>query len=371
MDMKELKEKLQSLLKEIEEALKIIDLDEKKSELLKLEKESQSEGFWNDSEKAKKAMKEISDLTNSIAEWENISKETSEALNLFEITKESEHEIVKELTEKADELEGQYRRLEIELFLSGKYDKENAIVSIYSGAGGTEAQDWAEMLLRMYLRYAEKNEMETKIVHIMPGDEAGLKSVTVEISGLHAFGLLKNERGVHRLVRLSPFDADHARHTSFALVEVYPEIEEEQFEMDEKDLKIETFRASGHGGQSVNTTDSAVRITHLPTGLTASCQKERSQLQNKQFALKVISSKLKLLEEERKKEEVQEIRGETISAEWGSQIRSYVLHPYNLVKDLRTGHETSNTQAVLDGDIADFIDSNLKKVKSKEDNGKS
>lgn len=366
--MKELRDRYEDLYRKIVEARNILDLEDERAKLLDLEKKSLEESFW-DNPDAKNVMKNISDLRTHIEDWDEIYNKVKDSKEILEVTKESEHDIVKELEDNIGLLEKKYSKLENQIFLGEKYDKSNAIFSIYSGAGGDDAQDWSEMLLRMYLRYAEKFGFEAKIVHIASGDQAGIKSVTVEVSGLYAFGYLKNERGVHRLVRLSPFDSDHARHTSFALVEIYPELEEKEFSIDEKDLKIETFRASGHGGQSVNTTDSAVRITHLPTGLTASCQNERSQLQNKAFALKMLISKLKVLEEEEKKKEAEEIRGETISAEWGNQIRSYVLHPYNMVKDLRTGFETANTQAVLDGEIADFIDANLKLVKRIEDKG--
>lgn len=359
--MKELIQNLEDLDKRVKKAFSILDFDKDKKELTELENESVKPGFWDEPEKAKSVMQKISDIQKHLKTWEEIKLQTDEIIELAKITKENEHDIVKDIEKKYEELSAQFEKMEFQLLLGGKYDKNDALVSIYSGAGGTEAQDWAEMLLRMYLRFFEREGFNSKIIHITSGEEAGIKNVTVEVSGSHAFGYLKAERGVHRLVRLSPFDADNARHTSFALVEVFPEIEEEEYELDEKDLKIDTFRASGHGGQSVNTTDSAVRITHIPSGIVTSCQNERSQLQNKNFALKMLKSKLKVLEEEQKSEKMKEIRGETISAEWGSQIRSYVLHPYNMVKDLRTGHETSDTKAVLDGDLIKFIEAYLEK----------
>lgn len=357
--MKELIQNIEDLKKRIKKAFSILNLDKEKDELSELEASSLKPEFWDEPEKAKNIMQKISTIQKHIKDWEDIKTQTEELLELAKITKENEHDIIKDITEKYKDLREKFEKMEFQLLLGGKYDKENALLSIYSGAGGTEAQDWAEMLLRMYLRFAEKEGFETEITHISSGEEAGIKSVTVEVRGPYAFGYLKAERGVHRLVRLSPFDADKARHTSFALVEVFPELKEEEFKIDEKDIKIETFRASGHGGQSVNTTDSAVRITHLPTGITASSQKERSQLQNKNFAMKVLASKLKLLEEEKKLEKIKEIRGEAISAEWGNQIRSYVLHPYNMVKDLRTNYETTDTKGVLDGDIIKFIEAYL------------
>jgi len=357
---KELREKFKRLLTKIKEAIEVVALEKDKDRLKDLEENITKPDFWDNSEEARRTMLELSELKNHIEKWEEVLKETVDSLELLEITQETEHDIFNELKKGAELIEKNYEELEELLLMNGEYDKFSTILSIYSGAGGTDSQDWAEMLLRMYLRYAEKENFTTNIISITPGEEAGIKNVSVEVKGLYSYGFLKNERGVHRLVRLSPFDADNARHTSFALVEVYPILEGKDYNLKEDDLRIETFRASGHGGQSVNTTDSAVRITHLPTGLTASCQNERSQLQNKNLAMKVLVSKIRVLEEEKKKKEAEEIRGESISAEWGSQIRSYVLHPYNMVKDLRTGYETSNTQKVLDGDISDFIDANLK-----------
>ncbi|MCL5093848.1 MAG: peptide chain release factor 2 [Patescibacteria group bacterium] len=358
--MKEFEEGFLTLKKNTEEAIKILNLNKEKEALKGLEEETLSPDFWKNETEARQKMQNIALLKKHIETWENFLKEINDSLEIARLTSEKEHEIINELKERLENYRKKYEELETELLLSESYDKNNAILSIYSGAGGTEAQDWAEMLLRMYLRYSEKEGFIAKIVSISPGDQAGIKSVSVQVSGLFAYGFLKYERGVHRLVRLSPFDADHARHTSFALVEIFPEIEETEIKIDEKDLKIDTFRASGHGGQGVNTTDSAVRITHLPTGITVTCQNERSQMQNKAFAMKMLVSRLKVYQEEKRTEEEQEIRGKAVSAEWGNQIRSYVLHPYNMVKDLRTGYETSNTSQVLDGEIREIIDSELK-----------
>jgi len=255
----------------------------------------------------------------------------------------------------------QIHELELKAILSGPYDQNNGLLSLHAGAGGTEAQDWAEMLLRMFERFSERRGFKYQILEISPGGEAGIKSATIKISGPYAFGYLKSEAGVHRLVRLSPFDADKARHTSFVLVEVIPEIEQtSNIEIDEKDLKIDVYRSRGHGGQGVNTTDSAVRITHNPTGIVVACQNERSQLQNKMTALKILQSRLLALKLKKQKEASDKLRGEHISAGWGNQIRSYVLHPYKQVKDHRTGFTSTNPEEVLNGNLDGFIESFLK-----------
>ncbi len=284
---------------------------------------------------------------------------------LLELAIEAEREdtggLKAEIENQHNKLNQDFAKLEFYLLLNGKYDQQNSIMTIHSGTGGVEAQDWAAMLLRMYLRFCERRGWLVKVLDQSTGDEAGIKSVTLEVIGRYAYGYLKAEAGVHRLVRLSPFDADHLRHTSFALVEVLPQLDDlEEIEIDPKDIRVDTFMSSGHGGQSVNTTYSAVRIVHLPTKITVSCQNERSQTQNKATAMKILKSKLHALNEEKRQAEKQKIRGSYASAEWGNQIRSYVLHPYHMVKDHRTKNQTGDTSSVLDGKIDSFIESYLK-----------
>lgn len=302
-------------------------------------------------------MRRAARLRASIDPWLQTHQRLLDALELAELEDEG---MLADLEAEADALQHEVDRLMFRAKLSGKYDAEDAYLAVHAGAGGTDAQDWAEMVLRMYLRWAERRGFKTEIVSEMPGDEAGIKSATVSIQGDYAYGYLRSERGVHRLVRLSPFDSNHRRHTSFCLVEVWPDVQEDvDIEIDEKDLQIETFRSSGAGGQNVQKNETAVRITHLPTGLVVSCQNERSQTQNKERALQVLKMRLLDLERQKQEEEFAALKGEHVSAAWGNQIRSYVLHPYQLVKDLRTGYETGNTQAVLDGDLDDFMEAYL------------
>lgn len=284
-------------------------------------------------------------------------------MELAQLVDNNDSKIEQEIVNKFQFYQIQFKSLEFNVLFSGKFDKNNAILSIHAGTGGVDAQDWAQMLRRMYLRFCEKHEFSAIIVDETIGNEAGIKSCTLEINGLYAYGWFKSENGVHRLVRISPFDAEKMRHTSFVLVEVVPEIEEtEIIEIKDSDLKIEVMRAGGHGGQSVNTTDSAVRITHLPTGITVKCQNERSQAQNKAMALKIIKSKLLLIQEQQLQEKRQQLKGEYRQAQWGNQIRSYVLQPYHLVKDHRSNLEITDTEAVLDGEIETLIESYLRHI---------
>ncbi|EKE20931.1 MAG: hypothetical protein ACD_7C00427G0007 [uncultured bacterium] len=305
-------------------------------------------------------MQEIETLKKIVKKVEENSKQIDYLLEILEVV-DSEKE-KKDLSEQIISLEKNLKDLEVAALLSEEYDKNNAIISIHAGAGGVDAQDWSEMLLRMYLRYAQIKNFKTKIIDESRGQEAGIKSATFEVEGLHAYGLLKGEAGTHRLVRLSPFNSDNLRQTSFALVEILPVIESlKEVQIKTEDLKIDTFRSSGAGGQSVNTTDSAVRITHLPTNTVAACQTERSQLQNKERAMKLLLAKLHKKFLEQQDLEKRKLKGEHQSAEWGSQIRSYVIHPYKLVKDHRTDFESTNPEAVLNGEIDEFIEAFLKK----------
>ncbi len=304
----------------------------------------------------------LSDLKNEVSRFETLDREVRSTLDLAQdLSKERDFGIENEVKQKTEELERAYCELEFFVFFIGKLDNRDAIVSISSGAGGTDAQDWAEMVERMILRFCESKNFEVKLVDRQPAREAGIKSSIFEVSGQYAYGWLKSEAGVHRLVRISPFDADKARHTSFALVDVIPDLGDvEDIEIREEDIRVDVFRSSGHGGQSVNTTDSAVRVVHEPTGIVVTCQNERSQQQNKLTALKILKSRLaqKQLQEKEKRE--RNIRGELKSAEWGSQIRSYVLHPYKMVKDHRTGEQTSDIDSVLSGNLDDFSESYVK-----------
>jgi peptide chain release factor 2 len=351
------------LLVKIEQAFSVLEIDTKKIQIKALSVEMNEPDFWSNTENATKVSKRSAELLEEVEEWEKIKHDTEDIFSLAnESKKEDDNSIKNELEKKLDKLEKLFLKLEFSLMLSGQYDRHNAIVAIHAGAGGTDAQDWAQMLERMYLRYAESKNYKVNIVDRQVGGEAGIKSLVIEIIGKYAYGYLKAEAGVHRLIRISPFDAEKMRHTSFALVEVLPELEEiEEIELKEEDLKIDTFKSSGHGGQSVNTTDSAVRITHSPTGLKVICQNERSQLQNRETAMKILKSKIKQYNESELEEEKKKLRGEFSEAAWGNQIRSYVLHPYKMVKDHRTKHETQETESVLDGELDLFMEEYLKK----------
>ena len=309
-------------------------------------------------------MQDLSVLKAEAERWQAMSRRAAEALELLDLAEADEDvDMTQEIDGEAVRLESELAHLEFELILSGPHDRGDAILSIHAGAGGTEAQDFAEMLLRMYLRWAEQQGYQTELLDALRGQEAGYKSVTFGVAGVYAYGYLRAERGVHRLVRLSPFDEAHRRHTSFVLVEVVPDIPDDvEIEVSLDDVKIDVFRASGAGGQHVQKNSTAVRITHLPTGIVVACQNERSQAQNKDVAFKILRGKLYDLEQQRIDEEQARLKGEHVSAGWGNQIRSYVLHPYHMVKDLRTGYETGNTSAVLDGGIQGFIEAYLQSL---------
>ncbi len=333
------------------------DLDNKSERINFLEKETTKPNFWNNREKSEQIIKEMNALKNETEEIISIKNEIESNLELIKLLdtepdESIEDEIINSIPKIEELIEKEKRRVS----LSGPYDRNDCILEIHPGAGGTESCDWASMLYRMYLRWCEKKGYKTTILDYQDGDEAGIKSVSVKISGSNVYGLLKRERGVHRLVRLSPFDSNNRRHTSFASVEITPEIEQDtSIDIDEKDLKIDVYRSTGAGGQGVNTTDSAVRITHLPTKIVVTCQNERSQIQNKEQAMKVLKNKLLLKKIEEQEEEMNKIKGIQSTINFGSQIRSYVMHPYSMVKDHRTGVETSNVDKVLDGDLDLFI----------------
>lgn len=336
---------MENLRQRAQVLLNRVNIEEKQRKMREIEAESTAPDFWQDTNKATEKMKELAALQKEIDDAEKIKSLLSQ---------ENEEKLSKILEE-----------LELSLYLSGEYDKGNAILSIHAGQGGVDAMDWAEMLYRMYSRYSEQRGWKTEVLDITQGEEAGIKSITVAIEGEFAYGYLKNEQGVHRLVRLSPFNADHLRQTSFALVEVLPQVEEIQgVEIKDDDLEWEFYRASSHGGQNVQKVSSAVRLRHTPTGLVVTAQTERYQVQNREFALKLLKAKLWVLEQEKRKQEQQEIKGGYVAPSWGNQIRNYVLHPYQLVKDTRTGVETGNVEKVLDGQIDQFIEAELKRDKS-------
>ena len=317
--------------------------------------------FWNDKEKADLVIKENNELSKLTGDLLNLRKDVESDLEFVDLLTEENEEELDYLSKNIPEYEKKLDELSIFLLLNGKYDAANCFLEIHAGAGGTEACDWANMLYRMYTRYLDKENYKYEILDYQAGDEVGIKSVSLKVNGKYAYGYLKSEKGVHRLVRLSPFDAANKRHTSFASIDIIPEFEKDvEVEIKEQDLRIDVYRSSGCGGQGVNTTDSAVRITHLPTKTVVTCQNERSQIQNKEQAMKILKNKLYLLELEKKEEELSRVQGTYQNIEFGSQIRSYVMHPYSMVKDHRTGYETSNVEKVMDGEIDGFIESYLK-----------
>ncbi|MBA2315576.1 MAG: peptide chain release factor 2 [Chloroflexi bacterium] len=332
--------------------------------MAELESLTSEPGFWDDQARAQKTLREADGLRNEIELWRGLERRVDDLLATLELVEESaDPELLAELEGEATALDADFGRERTQLLFSGEYDARSAVLSISAGAGGTEATDWAEMLLRMYLRWAERHRYHTEIVDRQEGEQAGIKSATVTVDGRAAYGWLRAERGVHRLVRISPFDSQKRRQTTFALVEVLPEVDDDvEIELDWDEIRVDTFRSQGAGGQHVNKTDSAVRLTHLPTNIVAQSQNERSQTQNREMAIKVLKARLLERALEEKEAEIRKLKGEHVEAGWGNQIRSYVLHPYQMVKDLRTGHETGNTTAVLDGDLDTFMQAELERL---------
>jgi peptide chain release factor 2 len=339
------------------------DLDNIEKKIKKLEKKSQEPDFWKDNEAAQGVLKELTNLKKKSESWHKLFSQLEDTSVLSELAQqENDQKTLREVEKNLKEIDKRIKDFEFTLMLSDEDDPKNALLTIHSGAGGTESQDWAQMLMRMYIRWIERKGFEYNTIDFQAGEEAGIKSVTLEVKGEYAYGFLKAESGVHRLVRISPFDANRRRHTSFSSVFIYPEIEDTiAVEINEDDLKIDTFRSSGAGGQHVNKVSSAVRITHIPTGIMAQSQSERSQFRNRENAIKVLKSRLYQHYKEKEEEKLSEAESEKKKIEWGSQIRSYVFHPYNMVKDHRTGVETSDTQAVMDGEIDQFIQAFLSK----------
>ncbi|RME93315.1 MAG: peptide chain release factor 2 [Candidatus Hydrogenedentota bacterium] len=363
-NLEEFADAYQSFAKEVQDRFQSLNLQSTEEELQELQKELENPELWqgDNVEKATAIRTKAAALEKKLSAWKSLLHQIQDTSEYLEIALlEKEESFLEDLTQKYEDQKKEFDKLDLENLLIGEDDFRNAFVHIQPGAGGTESQDWAEMLYRMYLRWAEKNGFQVELIDYQEGEEAGIKSVTFLVKGPNAYGYLRAENGVHRLVRISPFDANKKRHTSFASVHVSPEISDDvQVEINEKDLRIDTYRSSGAGGQHINKTDSAVRITHLPTGIVVACQNERSQIKNRATAMKLLKARLYELAREEKAKEIEAKSGERKDISWGNQIRSYVFHPYNMVKDLRTGYETSNVQAVMDGQLDEFIDAYLR-----------
>ncbi|MCO7176455.1 peptide chain release factor 2 [Sporolactobacillus kofuensis] len=362
MDLPEMKHEIDEMETRLKEFRGLFDLDNKKAKIAELDEKMSMPGFWDNNEKAQKVIDESNELKGKVDSLTDLETKFEDLQVAYELVKEEEDEDLKaELEESLGEAREAFNHYETRLLLSGPHDRNNAILELHPGAGGTEAQDWASMLLRMYTRWAENKGFAVETLDYLPGDEAGVKSVTLLIKGPDAFGYLKAEKGIHRLVRISPFDAAGRRHTSFVSCEVVPELDDDiEIEVRPEDLRVDVFRSSGAGGQHINKTSSAVRMTHLPTGIVVSCQSERSQFQNRDQAMKMLKSRLYQLEEEKKEAEMAALHGEQKEIGWGSQIRSYVFHPYSMVKDHRTNVEIGDVNRVMDGDIDPFIDAYLR-----------
>ncbi len=368
IEFDEYKQKLTAMHPKLAELGAALDLDSARSELAELDELSSRDGFWNDVERSQKVLQRTKQLKDKIARFEALEQLCADAETLCELAMEEDDDsLIDELRSEYDKLESSVEAATLETLLSGDYDHNNAIVTFHAGAGGTEAQDWAQMLFRMYTRWAERRGFKWTTLDYLDGDEAGLKSATISIEGENAYGYLKGENGVHRLVRISPYDAAGRRHTSFSAVEVMPEISDDaEIEIREEDLKVDTYRSSGAGGQHINKTESAIRITHIPSGVVVNCQNERSQHQNREVAMRMLRAKLAEIKEREHLDRIEDIKGVQMKIEWGSQIRSYVFMPYTLAKDHRTNFENANIQAVMDGDIDGFINAYLKALATGE-----
>ena len=356
------KQKLNEIRALLSEAKNALGLEALREELAQLQAKMEEPGFWDNVAEAHKVNKRIKPIEDKLNQFDRISKRIEDAVVLIELLEEEgDEDMAEELTAELASLKKDVSELRLKALLRGEYDSNGAILSLHAGAGGTEAQDWVEMLYRMYTRWCERKKYTVKVLDYLAGDEAGIKSVTFQVTGLNAYGYLKAEKGVHRLVRISPFDASARRHTSFASLDVMPDLEDDDtdIEINSDEIRVDTYRSSGAGGQHVNKTESAIRITHLPTGIVVQCQNERSQIQNRETAMRMLKAKLLERREQERMKELQELKGEMKKIEWGSQIRSYVFHPYSLVKDHRTGEETGNVEAVMDGEIDNFINAYL------------